>query len=337
VAIAATFNDTWGGSINWANLQWPGSGSITTGGAYDVYAQAYIPNGITYSAGATFGLQAWIGYNTTNSDPSTWTNWVPAPFFGQSGDNDEFKADLGTAITTVGTYYYASRFQFGNAAYIYGGFNGGFWNGTSNVSGVLTISAPTTRTLNLKLYLEGLYNETLSAMDQAQGLAGPQFGAGIADQVSVELHADVSPFATAFTYTNVDLNTDGTVNINTLPGDITGSYYIVIKHRNSIETWSNTAVSFSGTGAVGFDFSTSASQAFGDNMKLISGIYAIFSGDATQDGTVDGSDMAAIDNASTAVLTGYLPEDVNGDGVVDGTDMAVIDNNSTAVIHLQKP
>ncbi|MBK7028321.1 MAG: hypothetical protein IPH45_03530 [Bacteroidales bacterium] len=42
-----TINDTWGGSINWANLQWPGTGSINNGDAYDVYAQAYIPNGIT--------------------------------------------------------------------------------------------------------------------------------------------------------------------------------------------------------------------------------------------------------------------------------------------------
>jgi trimeric autotransporter adhesin len=141
ITAAATINDTWGGSINWANLQWPGTGSIIAGGAYDVYAQAYIPNGITAASGATYGLQSWIGYSPVNTDPASWTNWVPAPFSGQSYDNDEFKANLGAAITSAGTYYYASRFQFGSGAFVYGGFNGGFWNGTTNISGVLTVTA----------------------------------------------------------------------------------------------------------------------------------------------------------------------------------------------------
>ena len=51
--------------------------------------------------------------------------------------------DLGLAIGNPGTYYYASRFELNNVgAYKYGGYNatgGGFWDGTANVSGVLTI------------------------------------------------------------------------------------------------------------------------------------------------------------------------------------------------------
>ncbi|MBK7030464.1 MAG: hypothetical protein IPH45_15235 [Bacteroidales bacterium] len=42
--------------------------------------------------------------------------------------------------------------------------------------------------------------------------------------------------------------------------------------------------------------------------------------------------MAAVDNASTIVLTGYVMEDTNGDGLVDGSDMALIDNNATMAI-----
>jgi hypothetical protein len=124
-------------------------GSIDLGGGYDVYAKAFIPNGITGAGGPTYGLQCWIGYNTGNTDPGTWTNWVVAPFSGQSYDNDEFKANLGAAISTAGTYYYASRFQFGNGTYIYGGFNGGFWNGTTNISGTLTVAAVIPDTVNL--------------------------------------------------------------------------------------------------------------------------------------------------------------------------------------------
>jgi hypothetical protein len=150
ISADTTVNDTWGGSINWANLQFPGSGNISLGGTFDVYAQAFIPNGITAAGGATYGLQAWIGYSTENIDPTLWNEWVVAPFSGQSYNNDEFKCDLGAAIATAGTYYYASRFQFGAGAYVYGGFSGGFWNGTTNVSGVLTVTAvmPDTVSLN---------------------------------------------------------------------------------------------------------------------------------------------------------------------------------------------
>jgi hypothetical protein len=63
----------------------------------------------------------------------------------------------------------------------------------------------------------------------------------------------------------------------------------------------------------------------------------IYGGDYSQDGAVDGTDMAAIDNASTATLLGYFPEDVNGDGQVDGSDMAMIDNNSTATVTVVRP
>jgi hypothetical protein len=55
-----------------------------------------------------------------------------------------------TVLTTVsaGTYYYAFRYSNGTCNWQYGGYNiggGGTWNGTSNVSGVLTVSGiPTT-------------------------------------------------------------------------------------------------------------------------------------------------------------------------------------------------
>ena len=194
------------------------------------------------------------------------------------------------------------------------------------------------KTLSLKLYLEGLYNTGTGLMKQAQGLAGPQFGTDIADKVTVELHEITPPYAISALYspfTNADLKTDGTVTINTIPGTITGSYYVVIKHRNSIETWSMAPVSFAGA-ITNYDFSTASSQAFGNNMKLMSGVYAVYGGNPNQDGIVDGTDMALIDNASTALLVGYNPEDVNGDGIVDGSDMAMVDNNSTAIVSSSK-
>ena len=130
--------------IAWANLQWPGSGEITLGGAFDVFGQAYIA-GQTGGTPPAAGLQAWIGYSADNTDPSTWTNWIAAPYNAPASGNDEFKGDLGAAITTTGTWYYATRFQLNADPYVYGGFSatgGGFWDGTANLSGTLTVTEP---------------------------------------------------------------------------------------------------------------------------------------------------------------------------------------------------
>lgn len=170
----------------------------------------------------------------------------------------------------------------------------------------------------IKVFLEGLYAGS-GMMNQAQGFSGPQFPAGIADQVSVELHNNTIPYGIFFEQANVDLHTDGRLQINNLPSNTSGSYYITIRHRNSIETWSALPFNFSGAGPFSYDFSTAAAQAYGNNQKLIGTVYAIWGGDPTQDGMVDGSDMSVIDNGSQPpILQGYYPEDVNGDGIVDG-------------------
>lgn len=130
--------------LDWANLQHPENGSITLGGEFIVYAQVY-EAGLTNAVGQGAGVSAWIGYNTDDTDPSTWTNWVAASYHGDNGNNDEYKADIGTIITPSGTYYYASRFKYGLADYVYGGYasgGGGFWESGVNVNGMLTVQTP---------------------------------------------------------------------------------------------------------------------------------------------------------------------------------------------------
>ncbi len=130
--------------IDWANLQFPGSGEIEVGEAFDVFAQAYI-EGVTGQAVPADGLEAWIGYSQDNSNPAAWTNWVEASFNGPAGNNDEFMANLGPEFTQTGIWYYASRFRYNGGAFVYGGFSesgGGFWDGTTNVSGMLTVTEP---------------------------------------------------------------------------------------------------------------------------------------------------------------------------------------------------
>jgi len=134
-------------TIDWVNLQWPENGTVDLGLTFNVYAQVY-EAGVTNSDGQGSGIGAWVGYSSTNSDPSgtDWA-WIPATYNADSGNNDEYVADIGSAITDVGTYYYASRFSNdGGLTYVYGGYStggGGFWDGTTYTSGTLTVTGNT--------------------------------------------------------------------------------------------------------------------------------------------------------------------------------------------------
>jgi hypothetical protein len=194
------------------------------------------------------------------------------------------------------------------------------------------------RTLNLKFFLEGLYSGN-GMMHPANDNAGPHFGPEIADQVTVELHEATSPYNTAFYFNNLNLGTTGDVTAGPVPPGATGDYYIVIRHRNSIETWSSEPISFAGISDLSYDFRNDASMAYGNNLKQSGEYYLILAGDANQDGIVDGADMSLIFNATLPpVLTGYFPQDINGDGIVDGADMSFIFNNSKPPpAQIQKP
>ena len=175
-------------TIDWCNLQWPENGNQNLGGAFDVYAQVYISgrtNDGDNPADAGDGIQAWIGISQTNATStsdftsSNWT-WIPATYNTDSGNNDEFKADVMPSIYAAGTYYYATRFQLNSGDYYYGGYSedgngtseGGFWDGTTYKSGVLTVNNNDCEQLIISEYAETvhanyieLYNPTSSDID----------------------------------------------------------------------------------------------------------------------------------------------------------------------------
>ncbi len=184
------------------------------------------------------------------------------------------------------------------------------------------------KSLNLTLFLEGLFNGT--TMNKAQNAAGNQFPGTVADQITVELHNSIAPYSLAGGPYTVNINTDGTTSL-TVPAALGSSYYIVIKHRNSLETWNGSPVSFDGA-SVSYNFSSSASQAYGNNMKLVSGKYVLYGGDVNQDGFIDAADMIQVDNNAASFLTGYLSSDINGDGVTNATDMNLLNSNTSIFI-----
>ncbi len=188
--------------------------------------------------------------------------------------------------------------------------------------------------LNLQVVLEGLYAGS-GIMNQAFNESGPQFEAGIADEITVEFHSGLDYYETEYVAQHVKLGTMGAAIIR-FPASLSQSYYITIRHRNGIETTTATPVSFAPE-TINYSFNTPA-KAYGGNLQLMAdGHYVIYSGDVNQDGFIDTADMTPVDNDATNYEAGYRTTDVNGDGVIDTADMTIVDNNAAQYIGAATP
>jgi hypothetical protein len=186
-------------------------------------------------------------------------------------------------------------------------------NGTFSGGG--TICGGSVYTLNLTALIQGFYNPASNTM--------------VSDTATVYLRNATTPFANKDSSKSVLTSTGGGTFIffNITNGT---NYYMDVRHRNSIETWSFSSVAFS-SGTLTYDFTPAANKAYGSNMIQVDASpvkFGIYSGDVNQDGSVDLSDLTLIDNAAYNFLTGYVNPDVNGDNFVDLSDLAIADNNA---------
>lgn len=187
--------------------------------------------------------------------------------------------------------------------------------------------------LSLTLFLEGLYTGS-STMTAAPYNSNPAYSSTVADTVTVELHSGTAPYAKVDSATAV-VSTSGALSTSFSSSRNANSYYIVVKHRNSVETWSASPVLF--TSSTSYNFSTAANKAYGSNLKNQGGVYLMYSGDINQDGTVDFSDYPDLDTGNINGTTGYNAADLNGDGTVDFSDYPVIDTNSNNGVSKSTP
>lgn len=150
VNVSTPSNET----VDFCNIQFPGTANIQTGDQLNVFAQVF-ESGVTEPQGEQgAGIEAWIGFSETDATTTAdftsgdWT-WVVADYntSGPANNNDEYFAEIGSA-RTEGTYYYVSRFSIDGGPFVYGGSDitdgdgGNFWDGTSFVSGILTVTNP---------------------------------------------------------------------------------------------------------------------------------------------------------------------------------------------------
>lgn len=188
---------------------------------------------------------------------------------------------------------------------------------------------PATSIVNLNLNIQGYYDTTTHSMRPVKANEGVGTSTTLVDDITVELRNPST--GTLLTSTTAALQTNGTAvaTFNTAPN---GSYYLVIKHRNSIQTWSATPVTVGPT-PLTYTFTDASSKAFANNMAVLeTGVYGLFSGDFNQDGYIDIFDYPIYDvvNLNGTGNFVYTVTDLNGDGYVDIFDYPIYDQNSNS-------
>lgn len=180
------------------------------------------------------------------------------------------------------------------------------------------------KTLSLTCLIQGFYDSGTDLMVQ--------------DTMSVFLRNNSPPYI-AIDSSKVLMSSSGTGTFSFPEASGGTPYYIQVKHRNSIETWSSSAQSFTNNWLT-YDFAAAASKAYGDNLIQVDTSpvrFAIFSGDANQDGAIDLTDIIKVYNDANLFVVGYVSTDINGDEFVDLSDLTITYNNSKDFVIVISP
>ena len=267
-------------------------------------------------------------YTTTSN-----ITWSPLTgLYNEIGATTAYTGSIAPTVyakpATAGTFNYSATATGSNGC-----------NSTAQAT-VTVNSCALFTTLNLKVYLEGFYS-----------------GAGNMRATLFELGLDADPTATDSITVNLWspanlsnqnpdhsvtalLHTNGTAEMQ-FPAAVTGnSFYIAIKHRNSMETWSKIAMPF--TSNTFYDFSDALSKAYDDGVNppmasMGGSVFAIYGADVNQDGTVDGGDANDIEIGANNFDFGYNAADANGDGESGGQDANIAEINANLFLFYARP
>ncbi len=184
------------------------------------------------------------------------------------------------------------------------------------------------------MYIEGFYDTDTHAMRSVKVNQGTGAITTDVDTVIFELRNPAN-MALAATSSGT-LQTNGLVTV-TFPVALSESYYLTIRHRNSIQTWSASPLVISAATPV-YDFTDLATKAFGSNMTLVEpNVWAFYSGDTDQDGLIDASDYSLWETDANNFAFGSFATDLNGDGNVDPADYSLWESNANSFIFALQP
>jgi hypothetical protein len=192
--------------------------------------------------------------------------------------------------------------------------------------------------MQIKAFIQGFY--TGNGMMKAT--IDPLLSPSICDSIEIELHSAAFPFELNYQFKST-VSISGMISLD--KSSVSPNFYfIVLKHRNALETWSSVPVYFHDT-LMSYDFSDSASKAFGNNLAdLGDGRFAIYSGDLgstndpfLKDGIIDMTDLVQLENALHSFSGGYIRTDITGDQLTDLSDQSMMENNIILGIQVIKP
>jgi hypothetical protein len=305
----------------------------------------YTPLAVTYTGTGytgTSAIKARVIDAVHTDKPSFVTSYLSRYWKVESSNiSSPFSADYtgtylpadvnGTQSQIVGASFVSPNWSYTNAA----------TNGSSTVSGTSTSFSPDFSGLNkfakldLTAYIEGYMDG--SSMRPVLLNSGLSYPATDCDNITIALHNASSPYAEAHSYSGV-LKTDGTLSC-IYPGSAEGnSYFVVIKHRNALQTWSASPVSMSVYN--NYNFSTASSQAYGDNMVQVNGLWCMYSGNfdnTIPDDFIDLLDYSVWETDYNNFASGYFQSDLNGDGYVDLLDYPFWQTNYNGFIEVLNP
>lgn len=192
----------------------------------------------------------------------------------------------------------------------------------SNTNFTITIPAAVASTFTLAE--QGYYNVNTNSLNMR-------------DTVKAYLRSTISPYSIVDSGKTVidSLTFSGSM---TFLNATSGTYYIQVKHRNALETWSKAGGEAYTRGvAFNYDFTADTAKAYGNNQILNGSKACFFSGDVDQDYNIDVTDLVLIYNDGLLITEGYVTTDVNGDRFVDVDDIIITNNNSLNTISRQAP
>ena len=210
---------------------------------------------------------------------------------------------------------------------------------TTITQGYLQTWLSIAKRVTINVFLQGLFNIETNRMNEAKdgNLDLPQWGANIADKINISLHNETPPYDLVYEFPAVDLSTSGQAYI-TVPANHNGNYYIAIKNRNHLETWSSLAIPFNES-IIQFDFTSAMTQAYGINAQkeVSTNIYAIYLGDLDQSGWVDSEDFNIFEPILSLGPIGFYTPDFNGSGWVDSEDFNLFEPQLSLGVYTQTP
>lgn len=356
--------ESWGNGTNtdYATVKYNSSGIQMwapryngTGNSTDIsYAIAVDNSGNVFVTGQSAGIGTSYDYLTLKYSSGGVQQWAERYDFGPGGNRDDRAFDL--AIDNSSNVYvtgWSSSSTFNDYATIKYNSNGiqqwlRRYNGTgSNDDAASSIALDNSG----NVYVTGRsYNslinydfttirytpeKTLQLTALIQGFYDPFFNSMVSDTATVVLRNVTPPFAIVESTKGI-LNSSGSGTFSFFAVSNGSPNFILVRHRNTIETWSAGGNSFT-TNSLTYNFTVSAFQAFGSNMILEGNKYCLYNGDVNQEGVVDATDVITTYNDASNFVTGYVNTDVNGDNNVDVSDVILVYNNSINFVGVIRP